>query len=468
MNRHSCIRTAAADPESILDQMLPDFARSGAAQRLLAVDFELDQYWQPAAAPLVLVALYWLRADAAGETRVAVAVCRRDAAFEAGWQELAAGRLELPGWLAANAIPHWDLQAALPLQPVIIPKPWGREIWYTGIEQRGVAAVGDDRGATPLPWLLAAAPRRLCAGLERQLILLKILDPLPTAVFGDLYFELHQQKREVYVVTEVDRRAWPDGVGGIRFGFDAERRASYGDDQRFLTDYLQAVRAYRQVRLDIDRQLDDVRQRCGVGLNDPVDAATLQRWLQEIDPQLRQREQVLRTAMEAFTALRPLRVGDVVQVPCLVPHSLQHGVRTVEFQTPVYERLILSFAQKVLTQDDWDTERAAELIRMDPPAVEPWLVTAEGEGWREQRIVEFDDFEVRRLALAAGARRLLPVPADYGLLMAVGEGLWLEAAPLRGDQALLLPGSWRGGAVENRAGAERVLLLAYPRPGASG
>lgn len=459
MNRPLCIRSAADNPEAVLDHTLTGFA---GGETLLAVDFTLDQYWLAEAPPMALVALYRLRG---GENRaeVEVAVCPRDEAFETRWRALQAGEVSMSDGFAALGLAGWDLAAALPLAPVFIPKPWGQEIWYTGIERRGVAAFGDQYGSCPLPWLLAAAPRRLCAGLQRRLILLKILDPLPAAVFGDLYFELHEEKREVYVVTEVDRRAWPDGVGGIRFGFDAGLRASYGDDQRFLAAYLQSVRDYRAVRVEIDRQLDEVRRQQGIGLNDPVDAATAQRWLEAIPASLREREQALRVAMEAFTALRPLRVGDVVQVPCLVPHSLQHGVRTVEFQTPVYERLILSFAQKVLTQANWDTDRAADLIRLDPPPVEPWATTAEGGGWREQRIVEFDDFEVRRLALAPGARRAVPAPVQYGLLMAVGDGLRLDAAELRPDQALLLPQAWRGGLVENSAAGERVLLLAYPR-----
>ena len=35
-----------------------------------------------------------------------------------------------------------------------------------------------------------------------------------------------------------------------------------------------------------------------------------------------------------------------------------HGIKVVEFQTPHYERLILMFAQKVITQNHWDTENA--------------------------------------------------------------------------------------------------------------
>src|SRR5690625_7657891 len=46
--------------------------------------------------------------------------------------------------------------------------------------------------------------------------------PLPVEVVGDLYFELHEEKREVYVVTSIDPQAWPEGIGAIRYGRSEE------------------------------------------------------------------------------------------------------------------------------------------------------------------------------------------------------------------------------------------------------
>ncbi|HSB96851.1 MAG TPA: hypothetical protein VLC91_10395, partial [Spongiibacteraceae bacterium] len=350
---------------------------------------------------------------------------------------------------------------ALLLQPISIPKPWGREIWYTGIEQRGVAEISDGQFTVALPWLLAAAPQRLLGG-DQEPILLKILDPLPAAVFGDLYFEMHRQKQEVYVVTAVDTDAWPDGIGAIRFGFNAEVRAFYGDDQKFLDAYLTSVRAYREIRGSIDRQLDARRQVEGIDLNEPLAASTLQAWLEGLPLSLTRQEQAARAAMERFTGMQSLQVGDVIKVPCLVPHSLQHGVRTVEFQTPVYERLILSFAQKVLTQAGWDTEAAAALLCMDPPPLEPWSITAQGDNWIEERIVEFDNFEVRRITLQGGAVRTLSSSDRYGLLMAVGADLQLASESLPTDTAVLLPVAWRGSEVANIGSRPAYLLLATP------
>jgi hypothetical protein len=462
----SCIRHSAPDSglEALLESALREFG-AGQGPMIHAVDFELTQYWRDPPDVAALVALYALERVGAAITITAAVV--EAATFERDiWPELQRIQLQphaqvLESMLADRGIPCFRLDRAIPLQPVPIPKPWGQEIWYTGIERRGVAGVETAAGAVPLPWLLAIAPSRLL-GPGREPILLKILDPLPEPVYGDLYFEMHQQKQEVYVVTAIDAGAWPAGEGAIRFGFDAGLRAEYADDRVFLTDYLAAVRAYRAERLSIDRQLDARRATAGIALDAPLQAATLRDWLAELPAATQARERELRAAMERFTGMRPLQLGDVVKVPCLVPHSLQHGVRTVEFQTPVYERLILSFAQKVLTQADWDTEAAATLLHMDPPSPEPLTTTGSGAGWVEERIVEFDDFEVFRITLQPGASRLLSNPGSYALLMAVGSGLWLADAPLAGDAAVLLPVEWAAAEVANRGERAAYLLLAVP------
>lgn len=450
------IRCEAELPETVLDRELKQFTASSPPQLLIAVDFAFDAYWQTPAARLALVALYHLIRRPDG-VHVRVSVC-------------AAENLQtLPergdvDWLDRLELAWFELGQPLRLSPLSISKPWGREIWYTGIEERGVAAVSDGTHEVPLPWLLAVAPQRYCHSLQRRLILLKILDPLPDAVFGDLYFELHREKREVYVVTAVDADAWPDGVGAIRFGFNAELRAQYADDARFLFEYREAVQSYRQVRQEIDALLEARRASAGLPQAQPLTVETRRAWLSELPASLRQQELERRAAMEAFTGMLPLRVGDVLKVPQLVPHALQHGVRTVEFQTPVYERLILSFAQKVLTQAHWDTDEALDVLLLDPPAVEPFVITAEGEGWSEERIVEFDDFEVRRLTLQGGAERSLRAPSDYNLCMAVGGTLELGGISLAADEAVLLPPVWRGGRVVNPDTVPHVLLMAWPRP----
>ena len=213
-------------------------------------------------------------------------------------------------------------------------------------------------------------------------LLLKVLDPKPAAVAGDLYFEVHEEKQEVYVVTAIDHRAWPDGRGGIRFGMNQELRAGYADDDAFRAAYLTAVTEYESIRRAIDES------------GAAIDAGT---------------EAEARARMESFTALRELRLGDVVRVPTWTPHSLQHGVRVVEFQTPTYERYIISFAQQVLTQDHWDTAHAVAHMSLDAPAGEQFESVSEGI----ERIARFDDFNVWRVDLDRATQVLLPPGLTY-------------------------------------------------------
>ena len=347
-----------------------------------------------------------------------------------------------------------ELKKGIHLEPVQIPKPWGQEIWYTGIEQRGVSRVRSESGVTPLDWVLAAAPGFVMAE-DATPILLKVLDPLPAEVFGDLYFEMHERKQEVYIVTHVDERAWPDGKGGIRLGFNQDLRKRFSSDENFRQAYLKAVQDYRQVRRQVDDLLDIERQQAGIGLRDPVMPATLQRWLQQLPADLLQAEQGLRAQMEGFIAIQPLAVGDVVQVPCYTPHSLQHGVRTVEFQTPVYERKILSFAQKVLTQDHWDTESAVPHLLLDEPQLAPLPELEQNAKVRREQVVAFSDFTVERLTLAPRTRWQAPAAA-YQLLMLVAGCADFNEQPLLSEQARLLP---LATALELASGDEAAIIL---------
>ncbi len=449
------VRVAATNPESALEDLLKQTQSENDREILLAVDFDFCEYWRDEKKSVALVGLFHIVADS-----IAVGVIDAESfnSHEKRWRERA---LTIAEWLAILPTTLMSLEGAMPLQPISIPKPWGQEIWYTGIEKRGVAKIGVADRSVPLPWLLAVAPQRLTRG-ELQPILLKILDPLPEPVFGDLYFELHREKQEVYVVTAIDRDAWPDGVGAIRFGFDAQRRAEFGDDTKFLEAYLDAVREYRSARVQIDARIDELRTLDGIGLHDPVSAAVLARWLDEVDPVLRQSETALRLQMESFTALRSLRVGDVVKVPCLLPHSLQHGVRTVEFQTPVYERLILSFAQKVLTQSQWDTDEALGVLQLDPEPQSPFPVLEQGDGWRTERIVGFDDFEVQRIIVKGGKQMPLNHKHRYALGMAVGDGLTLGRAKLHADDALFLAANFQSQILNNESDEDAYFLLALP------
>lgn len=338
---------------------------------------------------------------------------------------------------AALGVAWLDLDKGLLLQPVCIPKPWGQEIWYTGMEARGVSQVKSDQGVSPLDWVIAAAPESLLAQHHTP-TLLKILDPLPDEVFGDLYFEMHEVKQEVYVVTHVDAQAWPSGEGGIRFGFNQALRKNFVSDQAFKQAYLAAVQNYRQVRQDIDELFDQRRADEAIGMNDAVMPDKIKQWQQQLPVELLAQEKSLREKMENFISIKKIRLGDVITVPCFTPHSLQHGVRTVEFQTPVYERKILSFAQKVLTQGHWDTEEALAKIDLDAPLEHPLEVLQTSEGIYREQVVRFDDFYVERITLSRGAR-IFFAAGPYRLLLLVSGEVSVAGLTLDTTQAKLLP-----------------------------
>lgn len=286
------------------------------------------------------------------------------------------------------------------LIPVRIPKPWGQEIWYTGIEARGESQVATRDGQTPLSTYLKDI------GLT-EVLLLKILDPSPEPVLGDLYFEVHEQKREVYVVTHV-----PDAGGRIRFGMNQELRREYDNDLAFRADYVAAVKRYEAVR----RRLDS-----GEALADRS--------------ALEYEETTLRGAMDAFTELRTLAIGDVVVVPTFTPHALQHGVRVVEFQTPVYERLIVSFAQKVLTQEHWDTQQAVKHMHLDPPMPPVFEEIAQGI----HQIAQFDDFNVWRVDGRKAPNLRLPSTLPYAIVMSLSNDSMVGDVKLNREEAALVP-----------------------------
>jgi hypothetical protein len=288
----------------------------------------------------------------------------------------------------------------------------------------------------------AVMPGETLGAIGTPLILLKILDPVAEPVVGDLYFELHEEKREVYVVTHVDERAWPGGTGYIRFGFAPDRRALYSNEASFRSAYLDAVRSYEKVRRELDALEDEpLSDQAGLVVE----------------------ERALREQMDSFTHMKPLRVGDVVKVPLLTPHALQHGVRTIEFQTPVYERKILSFAQRVLTQDHWDTAEAVIQMKLEHPGPDQFEVLQQEEGVLVERIVDFSDFEVRRVRLQCGQSLGDLEIEQYALVMVVEGKLRVAGAVYGPEQALLLPRAWRDDLAAVEPATTLVFLLALPR-----
>jgi hypothetical protein len=416
---------------------------------LLLVQYRFKPYWlEPQVEALNLAALYFLfTGPAGGQLKVAVSSAPEALLAALEHTDLALTEDGFEHFCRDQGLPTFSPATMLALSPVTIPKPWGREIWYTGIEQRGVASACSGGLLTPLPLLLSALPRGFCNNRQQSLVLLKTLDPLPDRDRGDLYFELHQHKREVYVGTAIDDQCWPEGRGAIRFGCEQQLRAKYPDDEQFRAAYLAAIKGYEKIR----RQLDD---DCGAA---SPGATTVQR------ERWRGEEVALREAMESFSGTLSLGLGDVVKVPCLTPHSLQHGVRTIEFQTPVYERLIISFNQQVQTQGHWDSEAAVALMNLDPVVQEPSGTVLDEPGLIVQRIVAFDDFEVLRVHLAAGAHYRPVDIVDYCLLVAITGELSVGGEPLLPEQAALLAAASNGTEIVSARAESACFLLAYPK-----
>ncbi|MEH6909601.1 MAG: hypothetical protein V7459_03370 [Oceanicoccus sp.] len=461
MTVYTLIDCQGKNPEPLLLERC-DALVAGASE-FVVIRYMFDQYWLEDSPSIPLLAFYHLeRGSDAVKIHFAVTESSRAEAVLADplpedlWDAMqyAAGKLCLPVFSSDQPIP---------LVSANIAKPWGQEIWFTGIEQRGVAGAGNKDKKSSLPYVLSALPDQLCCGRQRDLILLKILDPLPEEIFGDLYFELHQEKREVYVVTHVDSDAWPSGEGAIRFGFCPEKRQRFDSDEQFRQGFLNAVKNYEATRRKIDLLTDRQRLIDNVGVNEPVDAAQLKMWLQSVPQQLVNEERVKRQEMESFTDSLPLRVGDVVKVPCLTPHSLQHGVRTVEFQTPVYERLILSFAQKVLTQQHWNTEEAVKLMALEKQMPDAHTQVLGEPGVDIQRIVDFEDFEVRRVSLNPGVSMEIGAPDTYGILMAIDHGIVANASDVEPENAILIPGSCDALVLTNSSPKTGSFLLAFPK-----
>ena len=433
--RHSLVESATlryveGSPLECFSQWQPERNNGGS---LLLVDFVLEQYWLSGAPTKPLTAIYYR--DENGAVKVSVSDLSLSCTESSPKPQYAA-------WAVQCQFAQVSPGEPLHLLPTYIPKPWGQEVWLTGVEQRGVCAVAAGGGETPIPWIQAVMPGEMLGNCSAPLILLKILDPLAQPVVGDLYFELHEKKREVYVVTHVDAQAWPDATGYIRFGFAPDRRAFYPDDSSFRAAYLAAVRNYEKVRRELDASEE---QGAAYSL------------------ELGAQEAQLRQEMDRFTFMKPLRVGDVVKVPLLMPHALQHGVRTIEFQTPVYERKILSFAQKVLTQDHWDTDAAVAQMHLDQPQADQFEVLTCEQGILVERIVDFSDFEVRRVRLTCDyAIRALDIE-QYALLMVLEGRLGLAGDVYGPEQGLLLPCGWQGCLSTVEPATALVFLLALPR-----
>ena len=226
----------------------------------------------------------------------------------------------------------------LALVPATVEKPWGREIWHSGIEQRGESRVRIGEADLPLSRFLAEQ------GRSQPVTLLKTLHP--TA--GNLYIEVHATKSETYAVEQVAAGA------GLLLGVKQSQRRALGDEG-FRAALLAAAQA----------------AEAGTGSL---------------------------CAVEAMLNRVELQPGDTVTIPPRVPHSLRRGSTVVEFQTPTYERKILAASQPVVTQTSWD---CAEAVAVMDLATVPSVERLNGQLFAAPSPVPDADFKLVRLAAGA-------------------------------------------------------------------
>ena len=226
------------------------------------------------------------------------------------------------------------------LLPVTVEKPWGREIWYSGIETRGESCVRAGNADMPLSRFLDEH------GRTQPVTLLKMLH----ATVGNLYIEVHATKSEIYAVQQAA------SSGSMLLGVKQAKRRALGD-AGLRSALLAAAQA----------------AEAGTGS--------------------------LRAVAALLNAVQ-LHPGDVVAIPAQVPHSLRRGAVVVEFQTPVFERKILAAEQPVVTQKSWDC--AAAVAMMDLATV-PVVERGSAELYSAPDSLPDADFRLVRIAAGGTA-----------------------------------------------------------------
>jgi hypothetical protein len=332
-----------------------------------------------------------------------------------------------------------SLNRGYKLQPVPIEKPWGREVWYTGIEERGVSQVEiSNHQYVDLPILLSALGTSGVSSPGMSPILLKILEPSPDPKTGSLYFELHEKKEEVYIVSDVNVNAWPSCVGKMKYGVSQEQRSRFASDDEFKEVFKSLCLEYENCRKDIDNYLESVASQ---GLKSATIPSKASRE-DAVPREWREKEAKLESEINRYVGWLDLRQGDVVKVQRRVPHSLQYGITVVEFQTPVYERLIVTFNQKVLTQSHWDVSKAFEIMEINQPLAQNLLCLEDTDQIIIEQVVNFQDFEVLRMTQRVGTYKLDLAKFGHSIIFALKNKITVigdEVVTLASGEACFIP-----------------------------
>ena len=254
----------------------------------------------------------------------------------------------------------------------------------------------------------------------------------------------------MYVVTEIDKTAWPSGTGIIKAGLHPDKieeyKNKYGNnwEEALRGEFKSAVSEYEKIRLQIDGSQDNITKI------------------------LLEKEKFLRDKASSFVGDLPVIVGDIISFPVFQIHSLRHGIKVVEFQTPHYERLILMFAQKVITQNHWDTENAInklETAGYHPPKLDcihnsKYLIV--------ERFTDFPQFNFDRIRLEPKKTYEIQLDGRYQLLIIISGRATVvtqsgKTINLKKEESLFFPVSMGRYLIENIGDFQMICLIATPK-----
>jgi mannose-6-phosphate isomerase len=180
-----------------------------------------------------------------------------------------------------------------------------------------------------------------------------------------------------------------------------------------------------------------------VGLREPIDAATLRRWVDEQD------------AGEMLAALRelPVRAGDAILFPAGTLHAIGAGILLLELQEPTDFSVLLEWDGFQLSPHDghlklgWDRAlQALDRHAADPPHAAPTLPDEADPYFRAERI--------------SGDARALD--AGFSIVVVLDGAGTLGDLPLQRGMAVLIP----YGAGETRIEGVEAIRCRPPAPDA--
>ncbi len=134
----------------------------------------------------------------------------------------------------------------------------------------------------------------------------------------------------------------------------------------------------------------------------------------------------------------------------------------IEFQTPHYERYILSFAQKVVTQTYWDTEKALDHVKLEEPGnVEIERSNANSTNVKSV-IADFEEFTATRILLKPGMNWTLDF-GTYCLVIGVQGTVTIGNRPMQPEDGYYIAEPSQPVSICNSSSVTATFLIAMPK-----